>query len=85
MDIVGEKILVIGGAGFIGSHVVELLLREDAREVVVLDNFYRGCRENLKAVENDKRLKLVQGDMLSEKNLYGYIEGCTAVFHLAAA
>ena len=44
MDIVGEKILVIGGAGFIGSHVVELLLREDAREVVVLDNFYRGCR-----------------------------------------
>lgn len=85
MNIGGEKILVIGGAGFIGSHVVELLLREDAKEVVVLDNFYRGCLENLKEVENDERLKFVQGDLLNEKNLYGCIEGCTAVFHLAAA
>ena len=48
MDIRGRKILVIGGAGLIGSHVVEELLKEDIGEVIVYDNLCRGTLENLK-------------------------------------
>ncbi len=47
MYIRDKKILVIGGAGLIGSHVVEKLLAEDVKEVIVYDNFCRGTHENL--------------------------------------
>ena len=47
MDLNGKIILVIGGAGLIGSHVVEELLKEDVKEVVIYDNFCRGTFENL--------------------------------------
>lgn len=49
MDIRGKKLLVIGGAGLIGSHTVDALLREDVGEVIVYDNFVRGRLENLAA------------------------------------
>ena len=53
MNIKGSKILVVGGAGLIGSHVVEELLKEEIREVVVYDNFCRGTHENLKEAIKD--------------------------------
>ena len=55
MEIKGKSILVIGGAGLIGSHVVEELLKEDIREVIVYDNFCRGTQENLQQALKDPR------------------------------
>src|SRR3972149_6176792 len=55
LDLIGSRILVVGGAGLIGSHVVEQLLEEDVNEVVVYDNFCRGTPENLRPALGDPR------------------------------
>ncbi len=47
MDITGKKLVVIGGAGLIGSHTVDKLIKEDVKEVLIYDNFVRGRTENL--------------------------------------
>ncbi len=85
-DIKGSKILVIGGAGFIGSHVVEELIKEDVEEIVIYDNFFRGTRENLKAALKDPRVKVydVGGDITQSDILESAIRGKDYVFHLAA-
>ena len=60
-------ILVIGGAGFIGSHIVDQLLAEPVREIVVLDNFVRGTRENLAGALDDERVTLVEGSIADRR------------------
>ena len=59
----GATTLVTGGAGTIGSTIVDQLLAAGVGEVRVLDNFVRGRRENLRAVLDDPRLKIVEGDL----------------------
>ena len=48
MNIKGKKFVVIGGAGLIGSHTVDQLLKEDVKEVIIYDNFVRGTNENIR-------------------------------------
>lgn len=86
MDIKGKKILVIGGAGLIGSHVVEELLKEDIGEVVVYDNFCRGTAENLKEALKDPRCRIYEigGDILQTDILDSAMKGMDGVVHLAA-
>ena len=86
MDIRGKKFVVVGGAGLIGSHTVDCLLREDIRELVVYDNFVRGSRENLSAALSDPRVKIydVGGDIMQTDILQSAFEGADGVFHLAA-
>ena len=80
----GSRIVVVGGAGFIGSHIVDQLLAEPVREVVVLDNFARGTRENMASALSDDRLTLIEGSIADEKLLAQVFEGADYVFHLAA-
>ncbi|TCI91727.1 SDR family oxidoreductase [Tenacibaculum sp. M341] len=78
-----KKILVTGGAGFIGSNLCEELLRLN-NEVVCLDNFSTGKRENIQAFEDDEKFKLIEGDIRSLEDCKNAIEGCDYVLHQAA-
>lgn len=86
MDVRGKRFLVIGGAGLIGSHVVEELLKDDIKEVLVYDNFCRGTRENLSEALRDPRCKIydIGGDVLQTDILSSAMKGVDEVFHLAA-
>jgi UDP-glucose 4-epimerase len=75
--------LVTGGAGFIGSHIVERLLAEGHR-VRVFDNFSTGSRANLAFARGHRRLQIVRGDLTSFKAVERAMRGVTAVFHQAA-
>ena len=86
MDIRGKKLVVIGGAGLIGSHTVEALLKDDVGQVLVYDNFVRGRQENLAKALQDPRVKIydVGGDILQTDILESALDGADGVFHLAA-
>ena len=75
------KILVTGGAGFIGSHLVDLLLSQN-HQVVVLDNFSTGKLNNLPKA--DRALSIVNGDIRSSDTVEQAAIGCDAIVHLAA-
>lgn len=77
------KTLVTGGAGFIGSHVVDELLRRE-NEVVVYDNLSTGFVRHLEPSLSKGRVKLVQGDILDSDGLLRAMDGVSTVFHLAA-
>ncbi|MGX7824053.1 SDR family NAD(P)-dependent oxidoreductase [Actinokineospora sp. 24-640] len=84
--ITGQRALVTGGAGTIGSAVVDRLIEAGAAEVVVLDNFVRGRRANLAdaAAKAGDRLRVVEGD-INDRALVGELtRGTDLVFHLAA-
>lgn len=80
----GSRVVVIGGAGFIGSHVTESLLAEPVGKIVVFDNLTRGSRENIRKALKDPRVELVQDDITHGDVLDRCIEGADYVFHLAA-
>lgn len=77
------RILVTGGAGFIGSNLVEKLLRQD-NEVVCLDNFLTGKRENIEPFRNDPHFRLVEGDIRSIADCRRAVDGADYVLHEAA-
>ena len=84
MNLQNEKIVVVGGAGFIGSHIVDQLLDEPVREVVVLDNFVRGTRANLAQASRDPRVTIIDGSIASPELLTRVLADAGGVFHLAA-
>lgn len=86
MDIKNSKILVIGGAGFIGGYVVRELLKHDVKEVIIYDNFTRGKQENIKDCLQDERCYIYSygGDIRETDVMDKAFEGVDYVFHLAA-
>ena len=86
MDIRGKKFVVIGGAGLIGSHAVDLLTRQDVGQIVIYDNFMRGTPENIADALTDPRVKVydVGGDICQSDILNSALSGVDGVFHFAA-
>lgn len=80
----GARVLVIGGAGFVGSHLVDQLTLEPVREIVVLDNFVRGTPTNLRQALRDPRVRVVEGSITDLDTLRAVMPGTDYVFHLAA-
>lgn len=77
-------ILITGGAGLIGSHIADRLLREPVSEIVVLDNFSRGRRENLSQALDNGRVTIVEGDICDRALVTSVMRGIDVVFHQAA-
>lgn len=77
------KALVTGGAGFIGSHLVDYLINE-GKTVRVIDNLSSGSMDHLERWSDDPRMELFKVDLLDKDSLDGVIKGCGEVYHLAA-
>ncbi len=86
MDIRGKKLVLLGGAGLIGSHTLDQLLREDVGQIVIFDNFARGVMDNISAALKDPRVSLFEagGDICRTDLLSAALDGASGVFHFAA-
>jgi UDP-glucose 4-epimerase len=80
----GKRVLVTGGAGFIGSHIVDLLCDEGCIEIVALDNMVRGRPENLAHASARGPVRLVHGDIRDGKLMASLVKAADIVFHQAA-
>jgi nucleoside-diphosphate-sugar epimerase len=83
-DLKGKRILVTGGAGFIGSHIVDLLCNEGCKEIVALDNMVRGRPENLADARARGPVRLVHGDIRDSNLMTSLVKSADIVFHQAA-
>jgi UDP-N-acetylglucosamine 4-epimerase len=83
VNLSGKKVLVTGGAGFIGSNLVKKLLEINA-QVVVLDNFETGKRSNIEPFLSNPNFQLIEGDIRDFETCSGAVKGCDMVTHQAA-
>ncbi len=79
-----KRILITGGAGLIGSHIADLVARQEPREIVILDNFVRGRRENLVDAIDRAPVTIVEGDIRDRALLKDVNQGIDVVYHQAA-
>jgi UDP-glucose 4-epimerase len=80
----GERVLITGGAGTIGSHIADLVVAQEPREVVILDDFVRGRRENLAWAIDNGNVEIVEGDIRDAALVRELTRGMDVVFHQAA-
>jgi len=78
---IGKRVLVTGGAGFIGSHLIESLLKQ-GYDIIVIDNFSTGKKENLEQIKD--RVKIIEGDLRDLNFVLENVKHVDLVFHLAA-
>jgi UDP-glucose 4-epimerase len=83
-SIEGTRILITGGAGFMGSTTADQLLDAGAAEVRVLDNFVRGSHRNLERARRSGRLEVIEGDIRNRTTVDEAVAGVDYIFHLAA-
>ncbi len=80
----GERVLITGGGGAVGSNIADQLVQAGAREVIVLDNFVRGRRENLAWALANGPVRMVEGDIRDRELVAELTRGVDVVFHQAA-
>jgi len=79
------KYFIVGGGGFIGSHLTEAILSQESEvEVLVYDNFSSGRLWHLDNIKNDNRLKMVHADIKEKDTLFRQMRGASVVYHLAS-
>ena len=78
------KILITGGAGFIGSHLTQYLLSQD-QQVVILDDFSGTGEDNLKQIKESNNLSIIEGSILNQESVTKLMKDVTHCYHLAAA
>ncbi|OWY63708.1 NAD-dependent epimerase, partial [cyanobacterium TDX16] len=79
-----DKVLITGGAGLVGSHITDLLVKQGVAEIIVLDNFTRGNQKNLRWALERGSVKIVEGDIRDRQLLADVMQGVDVVFHQAA-
>lgn len=84
MDLTGKRIMLIGGAGLVGSHIVDQLVDEPVSDIIVFDNFVRGTRANLEKALQSPKVRIVEGSMTDRALLMRELEGVDGVFLLAS-
>lgn len=83
-DLKGKRVLVTGGAGFVGSHIVDLLCDEGCSEIIALDNMVRGRPQNVEEAMARGSVRLVEGDIRDRDLMASLVAGADIVFHQAA-
>lgn len=83
-DLTNSRILITGGAGLIGSHTCDLLIKERPKEVLIIDNFSRGSKANLKEALKSGIVKVIEGDIRDERLIRKAFKGIDYCFHFAA-
>ena len=84
MDLTDKKIMLIGGAGLVGSHIVDQLLDEPVKEIIIFDNFARGTRTNISNATKNPKVKVVESSMTDPDALHRELTGVDGVFLLAS-
>ncbi|MBF0542603.1 MAG: NAD-dependent epimerase/dehydratase family protein [Nitrospirae bacterium] len=83
-DLFNSRILITGGAGFIGSTTADLLIKEGVSEIIIIDNLIRGSIENLQDALNSGKIKFVEGDIRDQVLIDSLMKGVDYCFHMAA-
>ena len=86
MNLKGKKFILLGGAGFIGSHTLDRLLKEDVAKIIIFDDFSRGSFDNIQQALNDPRVSIYEagGNILQVDILNQALKNVDGVFHFAA-
>ncbi len=78
----GNRILITGGAGFIGTHLAERFCQEN--KILLFDNLRRDSLSELDKLKNHPNVEFIEGDVLNKKEVYEALKGCNIILHLAA-
>ena len=84
MNLNGARVMLIGGAGLVGSHIADQLIAEPVDEIVIYDNFVRGTHANLRDASRSRKVRLVDASMLDRERLERELKGIDGVFLLAS-
>ncbi len=84
MDVSDKTLMLVGGAGLVGSHILDQLLSEDVKKLVVFDNFVRGTRSNIEEAIKDPRVEIIEGDIRNAAQIDRACKGVDGVFLLSA-